>query len=123
MLAGREAILALCHNDLHHLNILDDGDRLWLVDWEYGGCGDPLLDLASFLCQVESTHDERRALLEAYGGGAGISYRHVEAACTAFDYVQWLWYRLRGAIDPGEAAEHSSLAEVISQRLLSGAAP
>jgi thiamine kinase-like enzyme len=123
MLAGREAIVALCHNDLHHLNILDDGERLWLVDWEYGGCGDPLFDLASFLCQHESTHEERRLLLGAYAGDGGISIDLVEAACRAFDYVQWLWYRLRGANDPGDAAGHSSRAEAISQRLLSAAEP
>ena len=123
MLAGREAILVLCHNDLHHLNILDDGDRLWLVDWEYGGCGDPLLDLASFLCQHESSHEERQLLLGAYAGDAAISIDLVEAACRVFDYVQWLWYRVRGASDPVEAREHSSRAESILKRLLSGAVP
>jgi len=123
ILAGREAIVALCHNDLHHLNILDDGDRLWLVDWEYGGCGDPLFDLASFLCQHGSTHEERQVLLSAYAGDVAIPIDLVEAACRAFDYVQWLWYRLRGANHPGDAAGHSSRAEAISQRLLSGPVP
>jgi thiamine kinase-like enzyme len=122
-LAGREQIVALCHNDLHHLNILDDGERLWLVDWEYGGRGDPLFDLASFLCQQESTHEERRVLLSAYAGDAAVPIELVEAACRAFDYVQWLWYRLRGASEPGEAGGHSTRAEFISKRLLSGAAP
>jgi thiamine kinase-like enzyme len=122
-LAGREEIVALCHNDLHHLNILDDGERLWLVDWEYGGCGDPLFDLASFLCQQESTHEERRVLLSAYAGDAAIPINLVESACKAFDYVQWLWYRLRAVSAPGEAGEHSVRAEIISRRLLSGADP
>ena len=122
-LAAREAIVTLCHNDLHHLNILDDGERLWLVDWEYGGCGDPLFDLASFLCQHESTREERQVLLGAYAGDAGISSDLVEAACRAFDYVQWLWYRLRGANDPGDAAGHSSRAEAIARRMLSGVEP
>jgi len=122
LLAGRESIVSLCHNDLHHLNILDDGERLWLVDWEYGGCGDPLFDLASFLCQHQSTSEERQVLLSAYAGDAAISIDLVEGACRAFDYVQWLWYRLRGANEPGEAGEHSSRAEVIAGRLLSGAA-
>jgi thiamine kinase-like enzyme len=118
ILAGREADVALCHNDLHHLNILDDGERLWLVDWEYGGCGEPLFDLASFLCQQESTHAERHVLLDAYAADSGITIDLVEAACTAFDYVQWLWYRLRGANDPGDAAAHQRRAADILQRLL-----
>ena len=26
-----------CHNDIVAANILDDGERYWLVDWEFGG--------------------------------------------------------------------------------------
>ena len=44
-LAARPAGFA--HNDVHAGNLIDDGERLWLVDWEYAGAGDPLLDLAS----------------------------------------------------------------------------
>ena len=38
--------LVVGHNDLLAPNILDDGDRLWLIDWEYGGFNTPLFDLA-----------------------------------------------------------------------------
>src|SRR5438477_250803 len=37
----------LCHNDLLPANLIEDGRRLWLVDWEYGGVGHPLFDLAN----------------------------------------------------------------------------
>ena len=40
--------LAACHNDLLPANFIDDGERLWLVDWEYAGMGDPAFDLANF---------------------------------------------------------------------------
>ena len=36
----------MCHNDLLPANILDDGERIWIVDWEYAGMGNPLFDLA-----------------------------------------------------------------------------
>ena len=29
--------LVPCHLDLHAGNILDDGERHWIIDWEYGG--------------------------------------------------------------------------------------
>ena len=45
-LAGMPAGFA--HNDVHGDNIIDDGQRLWLVDWEYAGQGQSLVDLASF---------------------------------------------------------------------------
>ena len=38
--------LVVGHNDLLAANILDDGDQLWLIDWEYGGFNTPLFDLA-----------------------------------------------------------------------------
>ena len=34
------------HNDLLAANLIDDGERLWLIDWEYGGFNSPLFDLA-----------------------------------------------------------------------------
>jgi aminoglycoside phosphotransferase (APT) family kinase protein len=41
--------LALGHNDVHAANMILDGDRLWLVDWEYAGQAPALVDLGS-LC-------------------------------------------------------------------------
>ena len=38
----------LCHNDMLPANVLDDGTRVWVVDWEYAGMGHPLFDLAGF---------------------------------------------------------------------------
>lgn len=35
------------HNDLLAGNLIDDGDRLWLIDWEYAGFNSPLFDLAN----------------------------------------------------------------------------
>ena len=28
---------ALCHNDMMPANLIDDGKKLWLLDWEYAG--------------------------------------------------------------------------------------
>ena len=36
-----------CHNDLLAANLIDDGARLWLIDWDYAGLGTPLFDLAN----------------------------------------------------------------------------
>jgi thiamine kinase-like enzyme len=57
--------LVVCHNDSYYLNVLDDG-RLWLIDWEYAGMGDPFFDLAANAFEL----DDRRkdVLLDAYFG-------------------------------------------------------
>ena len=59
---------ALCHNDVLAANILDDGDRLWLVDWEYGGMGNPLFDLAGVCGNCGLEREEEVLLLSAYFG-------------------------------------------------------
>jgi thiamine kinase-like enzyme len=56
-----------CHNDLLNANFIADGDRLWIVDWEYAGMGDPFFDLANFAVNNGLDDDGDRALLEAYG--------------------------------------------------------
>ena len=53
MLAGQlEAAVApmpavFGHNDLLAANLIDDGQRLWLIDWDYAGLSHPLFDLAN----------------------------------------------------------------------------
>jgi thiamine kinase-like enzyme len=56
-----------CHNDLLAANFIDDGERVWLVDWEYAGMGDPFFDLANFAVNNGLDEDSESALLEAYG--------------------------------------------------------
>jgi len=117
----RRTAVSLCHNDPHHLNVLDDGERIWLVDWEYGGRGDPVYDLAACLSQLEGTRQERSALLAGYGLPEPCTDAELDDACWVFDYVQWLWYRVRLATDPDPggafAARASGLAASLAGRL------
>lgn len=106
-LDGRTVAPTLCHHDLHHLNVLDDGSRLWLVDWEYGGRGDPLFDVAGFLSMNGLGPAAADTFLEAYGRLAPLDRQQLAAARWAFDYVQWLWYRLRSGPGAGEAGERA----------------
>jgi thiamine kinase-like enzyme len=56
----------LCHNDLRAANILQTGDRLYLIDWELAGMGDPFFDLADFAINQALSESDERLLLEAY---------------------------------------------------------
>ncbi len=69
-LAARPLPSAPCHNDLLAENYLDDGARLWIVDYEYSGNGDPTFELGN-TCQ-ELGFDDRRVeeLCAAYFGEA-----------------------------------------------------
>jgi thiamine kinase-like enzyme len=105
----------LCHNDLHHLNMLDDGQRLWLVDWEYGGCGNPLFDVASFLALHELGPVPTEVFLDAYGWPPSADGGLLDDARWLFDYVQWLWYQSRF---PDPAGDEAWFAKRLAQRLL-----
>lgn len=60
--------LALTHNDLLPANLIDSGDRLWLIDWDYGGLNTPLFDLASIASNCRFSPMLQQRLLEAYDG-------------------------------------------------------
>ena len=56
------------HNDLLAANLIDDGERLWLIDWDYAGFNSPLFDLANLSSNNDFTPDHDLQLLAAYFG-------------------------------------------------------
>lgn len=54
------------HNDLLPANILDDGSRLWLIDWDYAGFNSPLFDLGGLASNNELSETQENWLLENY---------------------------------------------------------
>jgi thiamine kinase-like enzyme len=110
--------VAMCHNDVHHANLIDHDGRLRLVDWEYGGIGDPVYDVAGFLAHHALDERRTRVLLAAYG--AGIRPERLRDACWAYDYVQWLWYLLAAqrATQPVAGAGFAERAQKLAVRLV-----
>jgi thiamine kinase len=112
---------ALCHHDVHAQNLVTDhAGRLWLVDWEYAGLGDPLFDLASCASQLELSAASTGLLCDEYvRAGGSVERGRLELARWAFDYVQWLWYRgLVASATPGPDASEAALrAERIDRDL------
>jgi aminoglycoside phosphotransferase (APT) family kinase protein len=62
--------LVSSHNDLNPRNILTDGRRLWLVDWESSFLADRYVDLASLANWLTADEGELSLLTEAYFGRA-----------------------------------------------------
>jgi thiamine kinase-like enzyme len=60
--------LVACHNDLNTANWITDGDRLWLLDWEYAGMNELFFDLGALSANNELDADAEAALLVAYFG-------------------------------------------------------
>jgi aminoglycoside phosphotransferase (APT) family kinase protein len=59
-----------CHNDPVPANILFDGQRLWLIDWESAYRNDPLVDVAIMSDHFARTDELRATLLQAWLGRA-----------------------------------------------------
>lgn len=60
--------LVSSHNDINPRNVLYDGQRLWLVDWESAFLADRYVDLAAVIGFFARDAVEEHALLHAYFG-------------------------------------------------------
>lgn len=67
------------HNDLLAANFIDDGDKLWLIDFDYAGFNSPLFDLSNLASNNELSKEQEITMLENYFG-------------TAFNREQWRSY-------------------------------
>jgi thiamine kinase-like enzyme len=104
-----------CHNDLLADNYLDDGQRLWIVDYEYSGNNDPTFELGN-TCQELGWDEERiRSLCAAYFGEATDAllarmrlqmimsdvgwtlWAAIQAAISSIEYDFWGWAEERWA--------------------------
>ncbi|MEU7854926.1 phosphotransferase [Nonomuraea sp. NPDC049141] len=57
-----------CHNDLLPGNIIDGGERLWLIDYEYAGNNDPCFELGNIWSESDLSLDLLEELVTAYYG-------------------------------------------------------
>ena len=124
-LAARPLPSVPCHNDLLAENYLDDGTRLWIVDYEYSGNGDPTFELGN-TCQELGFDDARvEEMCAGYFGQASPDllarmrlqmimsdvgwtlWAAIQARVSTIDYdftgwAEELWARAAAALDgPG----------------------
>jgi thiamine kinase-like enzyme len=74
------------HNDLLPANILDDGKRLWLIDFEYAGFNTAMFDLAGTTSNAGFSPDHTDEFLAAYFGQlptAEIKRSHAAMQCAS----------------------------------------
>ncbi len=57
-----------CHDDLLNANFLVRGGRVFVVDYEYAGMGDPFFDLGNLSINNDITENAQEMLLELYFG-------------------------------------------------------
>lgn len=63
------ATLKPCHCDPLTENFIDDGERMWILDFEYSGMNDPIWDLGDLSVEAGLEHHQDVEMMEAYTGG------------------------------------------------------
>lgn len=59
-----------CNNDLLAENYIDDGEQLWLIDYEYGGNNDPTFELGNTCQEMQFSNSQIAEVCAAYFGEA-----------------------------------------------------
>ena len=108
-LEARPAATVPCHNDLLPANVLDDGERLWIVDYEYAGNGDPCFELGNawseaalppelleplvtaYLGRPSPTHVARARLLGLMSKYGWTLWASISAAISEVEFDFWSW--------------------------------
>ena len=98
-----------CHNDLLPANLMDDGEQIWFVDFEYSGNGDPCFELGNLWSETEFPADRLDGIVAAYFGQATKAmvararlfgllanygwtlWASIQTATSAVDFDFWTW--------------------------------
>jgi thiamine kinase-like enzyme len=112
----------VCHSDLHTLNLIDRGDSLVLLDWEYAHASDPLWDLAGWGANNDFEDELKHELLMSYTGRPPTAdeCQRLRLLGWLYDYVCLLWSELYlnlcGDVRPGIAVQDGAAAGEVSGR-------
>jgi thiamine kinase-like enzyme len=84
-----------CNNDLLAGNFIDDGRKIWLIDYEYSGNNDPCFELGNIWSEANLTLEQLEELMEAYDGRL---LRHRVARARLWGLMSKFGWTLWGSI-------------------------
>lgn len=90
-----------CNNDLLAANFIDDGERVWLIDYEYSGSNDACFELGNTATECSFSPEQIDAWTEAYFGAPTTAQRaRVRLQALASCYGWSLWGFIQSAVSP-----------------------
>jgi thiamine kinase-like enzyme len=100
-LAVRDEGTVPCNNDLLAANFIDDGDKIWLIDYEYSGNNDACFELGNIWGECQLTDDALAALVtEYYGRPLRNKIARAMLLGLAGKYGWTLWGAIQAAVSP-----------------------
>jgi thiamine kinase-like enzyme len=97
-----------CNNDLLAANFIDDGTRVWLIDYEYSGNNDACFELGNTSTECGFTLEQTDAWTEAYFGSptqADLARVRLQALCSQYGWS--LWGFIQAATSPMDFDFHA----------------
>ena len=91
-LAQRAGPTVPCNNDLLAGNFVDDGGRIWLIDYEYSGNNDACFELGNTATECELDADQVEALATAYFGRTlqhEVARVHLQSLVSQYGWSLW----------------------------------
>jgi thiamine kinase len=105
----------IVHGDLYHANLIE-GERLYLIDWEYATVADPIFDLACVLAYYPAAEPYAQELLVA-SDLADRPLSLLRQASLVYVALSFLWYRrrrLNGVVCDDDLAAETMLLRRLS---------
>ncbi len=90
-----------CNNDLLAANFIDDGDQVWLIDYEYSGNNDACFELGNIWAECHLTDAALATLVaEYYGRPLRSKVARAMLLGLAGKYGWTLWGAIQAAVSP-----------------------
>src|SRR5215470_11503390 len=100
-LAVRDEGTVPCNNDLLAANFIDDGEKIWLIDYEYSGNNDACFELGNIWGECQLSDDALAALIaEYYGRPLRNKLARAMLLGLAGKYGWTLWGAIQAAVSP-----------------------
>jgi thiamine kinase-like enzyme len=92
-----------CNNDLLAANFIDDGEHVWLIDYEYSGNNDPCFELGNTATECDLDAEAVEELVTGYVGHPSprmLARTRLQAIVSAYGWS--LWGTIQAATSPIE---------------------
>lgn len=98
-----------CNNDLLPANFIDDGDKIWIIDYEYSGNNDACFELGNIWSEASLDFEYLQVLVDAYYGKhrpeklarawflalmskyGWTLWASIQNSISSFDFDFWAW--------------------------------
>ena len=81
-----------CNNDLLAGNFIEDGERVWIIDYEYSGNNDPCFELGNIWSECGLSTDQLDELVTTYYGRRlrqKIARAHLQGIVAKYGWTLW----------------------------------